>query len=115
MTQANTWYNPNAMYQPQEQKLNSGIFTTFVDNETTVQNYPVPTGSMAILIDLNHHKMWFKSVNSNGLPEPIRTFNIKEIPLPINPNVVTREEFDTLNKKIDTLLNAIQNKGEIAK
>lgn len=98
------------MYTTPYSTTNNGIFTTFVDNIQSVNNYPVPVGGMAILIDLNGSKMYFKSVNANGVPAPVRVFNIKEIPQvpPANPNMVTRQEFDALNQKIDKLLKAME-------
>lgn len=97
---------------------NKGVFATFVDGENTVKNYLVPAGGMAILIDINGGKMWFKSVNINGVPAPIRTFNIKEIPLPVpaGSNIVTRAEFDELSQQFKDLsaqiLAAIGTKKE---
>lgn len=101
----NNWGMP-AM---QDQQANKGVFATFVDGEQAVKNYLVPAGGMAILIDLNGNKMWFKSININGVPAPIRSFDIKEKPLPIpaGANVVSRTEFDSLNQQFAELSQQI--------
>lgn len=104
----NGWGVPAGMDQ-QNQNMGKGVFATFVDNEQTVKNYMVPTGGMAILIDLNGNKMWFKSTNINGVPAPVRSFDIKEKPLPIpaGANVVSRTEFENLNKQFSELSQRI--------
>lgn len=109
----NSFYTPSTSPQ-QSLQATTGIFTTFVENAEVVKNYPVPVGGMVILIDLQGSKMWFKSTNINGVPAPIRTFDIKELlpPPPANVNAVTREEFDAISKKLDTLINALQKTQE---
>lgn len=99
----NNWNMPN--YGENTQNTSRGVFATFVDGENAVKNYLVPAGGMAILIDLNGGKMWFKSININGVPAPIRSFDIKEKPLPIpaGSNVVSRAEFDSLNQQFSEL------------
>lgn len=114
--------NPNNWTIPQipdaGANANKGVFATFVDGENAVKNYLVPAGGMAILIDINGGEMWFKSVNINGVPAPIRTFDIKEIPLPVpeGANIVTRAEFNELSKQFKDLsaqiLAAIEPKEE---
>lgn len=109
----NGWYQPNNGYSRDQgtPTAGNGVFTTFIENEETVKNYLVPAGGMAILINLNGGKMYFKSVNTNGVPAPIRTFNIKEIPLPIpaGANVVTRAEFDTMKQQLNQITQLLQN------
>lgn len=109
---ANAWFNPATFTPPATSP--KGIFTTFIEGEGAVRNYLVPAGNMAILIDMNATKMYFKSTDVNGVPAPIRSFNIKEIPQPVaqNPNVVTREEFDAVNQKLDALLQALKTQTQ---
>lgn len=106
----NEWYNMPVTTA----NASKSVFTAFIEGEGAVRNYLVPAGGMVILIDLNGNKMWFKSTDVNGVPSPIRVFNIKEIPQAVekNPNVVTRQEFNALSQKIDVLLNALQGKTQ---
>lgn len=107
------WYQPASQNKP----ASKGVFTAFVENEETVNNYLVPAGGMAILIDLGGKMMYFKSANAYGMPEQTRKFKIEEIQPPTNANVVTRAEFDTLNQKLSQLQEMLQrlNTGGNAK
>lgn len=116
---SNGWYQPP---QPVQTNTSQGVFTAFVESEQAAQNYPVPINGMAVLIDIQDGKMWLKSVASNGIPAPVRTFTIKEIPMavPAGADVVTKEE---LNKSLADLearlLEAVKGlnnqKGDVVK
>jgi len=95
------------MQQPQF----DGVMAVFVSSDASAATYPVAAGRTVALIDIEHGNMWFKSTDMNGMPCPIRTFEIKEVtPQPQNQgNMVTRQEFDALNAKIQQLLSALKN------
>ena len=86
------------------------MITVFVSGEASATAYPVAAGNMVSLVDLDHGKMWFKSTEANGMPCPLRTFEIKEVtPQPaFGGEVVTRQEFNTLNEQLQQVLAALQ-------
>ena len=91
------------------QVASNGVITVFVSNENSATAYPVAAGNMVSLVDLDHGKMWFKSTEANGMPCPLRTFEIKEVtPQPaLGGDVVTRKEFDVLSAQIQQIADAL--------
>lgn len=91
--------------QPQQQSGN--IMTIFVKSDEDANNYPVAAGTTVLLISFNLKKFWLKSTSNSGVPEQLREFSFEEktvIPVQ-NQTGVTREEFDSLSKKIDKLIS----------
>ena len=110
--QMNTQINPqiNPYYQgttavplQQPQQNQSGLMTIMVSSEDEMLNYPVDV--TVLLISFNLGKFWLKSTSTNGVPQQPRIFDFTE-KTTIQPttNGVTREEFDSLNQKIDKLI-----------
>lgn len=93
------------------QQMTPTISTVLVQGEAGAQMYPVAAGNTVFLVDMNANLMWIKSTANNGLPQPIRKFELKEIvemPQNVTPsNAVTREEFQTVQAKLDELLKAL--------
>lgn len=91
---------------------NSSLMTVLVSSEDEVNNYPVAAGMTVMLMDFSHKRFWLKSTAMNGVPQAPRVFSMEEItpqPLKIqnDQNGVTREEFDTLNAKLDKLISSL--------
>ena len=92
---------PNFNQQPQ-------LITVLVQGEANANSYPVGIGNTVLLMDFEGGKFWIKT-NPNGIRQPPRSFSFTETtPQPINQNrsenLVTREEFNALNSKLDKLL-----------
>ena len=103
-------YSYQANYQTavplqQPQQNQSGLMTIMVSSEDEMLNYPVAAGVTVLLISFNLGKFWLKSTSTNGVPQQPRIFDFTE-KTTIQPttNGVTREEFDSLNQKIDKLI-----------
>ena len=100
---------PANNYQVQQPQNNSGnIMTIFVSSEEEANSYPVAAGTTVLLLCFNLNKFWLKSTNTSGVPEQLREFTFEEKTIPNTVNGtggVTREEFDSLSKKIDKLIN----------
>ena len=104
-------YYQNLMPQ-QPTNSNSSLMTVLVSSEEEVNNYPVAAGMTVMLMDFGHKRFWLKSTAMNGVPQAPRVFTMEEISLqpPKNQNdsnMVTREEFDTLNAKLDKLISSL--------
>lgn len=92
-----------APLQPQQNQ--SGLMTIMVGSEEEMMNYPVAAGVTVLLISFNLGKFWLKSTSTNGVPQQPRIFTFDEkTAVQQAPQTVTREEFDSLNSKIDKLL-----------
>jgi len=89
--------------QPQQNQ--SGLMTIMVSSEDEMINYPVAAGVTVLLISFNLGKFWLKSTSTNGVPQQPRVFEFTE-KTTLQPQVgaVTREEFNSLNSKIDKLI-----------
>ncbi len=95
-----------AVPMPQPQQTPGSIMTIFVNSEDEVRNYPVAAGVTVLLLSFNLKKFWLKSTSTNGVPESLREFPFEETTPQTQPagSGVTREEFDSLSKKIDKLI-----------
>lgn len=98
---------PLPQQNPQPQQTPGSIMTIFVKSEDEVTNYPVAAGVTVILLSFNLKKFWLKSTSTNGVPEGLRVFPFEEATPAQTPQPggVSREEFDSLSKKIDKLIN----------
>lgn len=110
---ANAYNYGNQMYSVPQQAAN-GIMVVFVEGEAGARSYPVAAGNTVMLIDFNSSKFWLKATDSNGMPQQLRTFEFKEnVPVQQTGNNggVTREEFETLNEKLNQLIAELGGKG----
>lgn len=90
------------------QQAQNGVMTIFVNGEASASAHPVAAGNTVNLVDLDGGKMWFKSTDVNGMPCPLRTFEIKEItPQPVNADMVSRKEFNDLSQQLQNLQQLI--------
>lgn len=104
-------YYQNLMPQ-QPTNNNASLMTVLVSSEDEVNNYPVAAGMTVMLMDFGHKRFWLKSTAMNGVPQAPRVFTMEEVSLQPpkiqnDPNCVTREEFDTLNAKLDKLISSL--------
>ena len=84
---------------------------SFINDDSIVANYPVALGYTVALInvnDPNDGKMYIKSVDPNGMPNQTRVFSLKEITPRPGGDVVSRKEFDELNKQYAALSGQLQ-------
>lgn len=94
---------------PKQNNSNGGLMAVFVNSQEEVDNYPVAAGLTVMLISFPLQKYWLKSTSLNGIPEQLRTFEFTEVtpkPAP-DPNVVSRDEFNSLNDKLDKLIKSL--------
>lgn len=106
--------------QPQPAPANSMI--TFINDDSVAANYPVAPGTTVALINANDPqdgKMFIKSTEPNGMPNPMRVFSLQEItPQKQSGDMVSRQEFDNLTKQLQSmqqLLVAMSQPQEPAK
>ncbi len=102
----NMWqggYGNNQQQQPSPP--NSMI--TFINDDSMAANYPVAPGTTVALInanDPNDGKMFIKSTEPNGLPNPMRIFALQEVtPQKQSADSVSRQEFDALTKQLQNM------------
>ena len=100
--------------QPAQNNNNSMV--VFVHDESMAINYPVNPGTtVAVLLvdDPNNGKLYIKSAEPNGCPNPMRIFSLKDITPPkVSGDIVSRQEFDNVNKElqeIKSLLAGLKN------
>lgn len=100
-------YYPN--YQPAYQPNTTSLMTVFVNSENEVNDYPVAAGTTVQLISFKLGKFWLKSTGTNGVPQPLRSFNFTEETQAANiqNDSVSRAEFSALSEKFDKLLKEL--------
>ena len=96
------------MFTPITQQQNQ-IMLVPVQGEGGAQMYPVAAGTTVALIDFDACTFWLKTTAPNGLPQQMRKFEFKEIvqATPTDTNAVSREEFTSLQEKMDKILEAL--------
>ena len=86
---------------------------TFINDDTIAPNYPVAPGTTVALINANDPqdgKMFIKSTEPNGMPNPMRIFAITEItPQKQSGDSVSRQEFDALTKQLQNMQQLLMN------
>ena len=94
------------MQQPQQQQASGNIMTIFIGSEEEANSYPVAAGTTVLLLCFQQKKFWLKSTSTSGVPEQLREFTFDEkTPTLTARGSVSREEFESLSKKIDKLIN----------
>ena len=103
----------------QQQPAPANSMITFINDDTIAPNYPVAPGTTVALINANDPqdgKMFIKSTEPNGMPNPMRIFAITEItPQKQSADSISRQEFDELTKQLQNmqqLLGALQQPAE---
>lgn len=94
----------------------------FVNDESMAVNYPVSPGFTVAVInasDPNNMKMYLKSSQPNGMPNPTKVYTLTDItPKPESADTVSRAEFDKLTAQLanmQALLEGLAPKGAKAK
>lgn len=94
---------------PQQSPSNSMI--AFISDDAMASNYPVAPGTTVALINANdpaNGKMFIKSTEPNGMPNPMRIFSLQEItPQKQSPDSVSRQEFDNLSQQMAQLMQMV--------
>lgn len=94
----------------------------FVNDESMAVNYPVSPGFTVAVInasDPENMKMYLKSSQPNGMPNPTKIFALKDItPKAESADTVSRAEFERLTAQLanmQALLEGLAPKGSKAK
>ena len=109
---------PN-MAQFQQQSFNQPYGIAFVYGEEGAKAYMVSPGFTMYLIDKESDRMFVKGTDVNGNLLPIETYRIvkeeKTETVKTQNDYPTREEFNTLNEKVDKLYSALKQKASYTK
>lgn len=115
----NMWPTGYGGQNQQQQPAPANSMITFINDDTIAPNYPVAPGTTVALINANDPqdgKMFIKSTEPNGMPNPMRIFAITEItPQKQSVDSISRQEFDELTKQLQNmqqLLGALQQPAE---
>ena len=116
-----TQYQPQMM-NPQQvntQQANNGII--WVQGEESAKAYMVAPGNSVLLMDSENNAFYIKSSDASGMPMPLRVFDYVErtatktpgqaTHLP-NEEYVTRQEFDALAARFESILNTDKENTE---
>jgi hypothetical protein len=76
----------------------------FVSDESMAVNYPVNPGFTVAVIntsDPENMKMYLKSTQANGMPNPTRIFTLQDItPKAESADTVSRKEYEAMSKEL---------------
>lgn len=115
MAMNNMWQGGYGMSQQQQnqQPMPPNSMITFINDDSIAVNYPVAPGTTVALINANDPtdgKMFIKSTEPNGMPNPMRVFALQEItPQKTTGDTVSRQEFEILSNQIQGLQQMIAN------
>ena len=113
MAMNNMWQGGYGMSQQQQnqQPMPPNSMITFINDDSIAVNYPVAPGTTVALINANDPtdgKMFIKSTEPNGMPNPMRVFSLQEItPQKTTGDTVSRQEFEILSNQIQGLQQMI--------
>lgn len=91
-------------YPVGQDSINSGII--WVQGESGAKAYPLGPNAKAVLMDSESPTFYIKVTDASGMPLPLRTFDYTErIQMVVSSggDYVTRDEFDELNRKMETV------------
>jgi hypothetical protein len=108
----NMWGGYN-VGQQQQQPAPPNSMITFISDDSMAVNYPVSPGTTVALINANdptNGKMYIKSTEPNGMPNPMRVFALQEItPQKQGTDTVTRQEFENLTQQLQNMQQLLAN------
>lgn len=103
----------------QPQQNSNGIL--WVSGEVGAKSYLVAPGTSVLLMDSESEKFYIKSTDVSGMPQPLRTFEYHEVGAQMPPKqpvqnmdskYVTRQEYDDLKGKYETVINRLNSFSE---
>jgi hypothetical protein len=104
------WQNPNAVNAGNGNNANNSM-VAFINNDSEAMMYPVTPGTTVALLNVNDPKdgrLYLKSAQMNGCPNPMRVFKVQDItPQRQDPNSVSRQEFDKVNNELQEIKNLL--------
>lgn len=72
------------------------------------KSYLVAPNKTVLLMDSEQEQFFLKSADASGMPLPLRTFKYTElVSQDKSANYITRQEFDSITKKLDALESKI--------
>lgn len=93
----------------------NNTMVAFINDDSTAVNYPVSPGFTVALINANdpaHGKLFLKSAQANGCPNPMRIFELKDVtPQQNSGETVSRKEFEQLQQQLQQLINGLAKGG----
>lgn len=109
----------NMMWQnPVQQGNGNNSMVAFINNDADAMTYPVNPGTTVALLnvnDPNNGRLYLKSAEMNGCPNPMRVFKIQDItPQKQSPDMVSRQEFDKVNNELSEIKRMLEGLTQTA-
>lgn len=113
------YYYP-AGYQPAQPHSSSSSGVIWVQGEAGAKAYPVAAGNSVLMMDVESPTVYMKTVEANGMPQPLRVYDlIEKTPktaasgVSNNENIyVTKKEFEAFRTQIMADISGAKNKEE---
>lgn len=117
------YYQPTyQQYQPQTAQAPSTDIL-WVQGEAGAKSYLVGAGHAALLMDSEAERFYIKTSDASGVPQPLRTFEYKEITAGATASqvgtampqgdYVTRAEYEALTARVDALGKEGRNESSV--
>ena len=100
-------YFPTSYNYPSYQVLQqpqTGI--QWVHGKSEAKAFPVPAGTSALLMDMTSEVFYIKSVDTSGMPQPLRTYEYHEVitAQPVETTqFATKDDIAAINRRLDGL------------
>lgn len=94
---------PGINRTPTRNPRDSMVVDIITGGDTAAFNYYVIPGTTVFLIDFNIEKMYIKTSDGNGIPQPMRMFELNEINVQQQANNGTASEISNLQAQLDEL------------
>ena len=93
----------------------NNTMVAFINDDSMAVNYPVSPGFTVALINANDpedSKLYLKSAQANGMPNPMRIFKLTDItPQKQSGDTVSRKEFEALQAQLANIAALLEAKG----
>ena len=108
-------FTPQPFSQLQNVQQQNNVFAVPIQNEESVGMYPVAMGNTVILYNPTFTKIWLKSTDFNGFPQPIRIFDVIEVKQQdkksdLTEQFATKEELEKLQSNFSDKFTILINK-----
>lgn len=120
------YYYPNG-YQPTQPQImtaqphsNSSNGVIWVQGEAGAKAYPVAAGNSVLMMDIESPTVYMKTVEANGMPQPLKVYDLIEKTPRNAPNsspndesvYVTKKEFEAFRAQIMADISEAKKKEE---
>lgn len=107
-------FSPMTFNSPQPVAKKTNVIYSLVDGYSGAQNFMLMPGEVGLLFDASKNEFYKKSIDEMGMMS-IKKYDYKEVPIPTSETPGIASNDAAINKRLDSLENAINKLLEVRK